>query len=304
MYDVRDCRSPRLLNSVASTHLGIPANVLGHEGAFSPDGRTYWATGGPGGVITAIDVSDPALPRVLFSGSIGVINHGLSLSPDGRTLYLSTIEPEGLSVVDVHGIQDREPAGMPRVLGTLTWTDGGNGQHSVPVTWKGRPYLVFVDEMKAGAVRIIDVADVTRPRIVRRLKLQVHLDPGRVSADVTGSKLFGYEAHYCSVDRPQDPTALACSYFNSGVRVFDVRDPLRPKEIAYYNPPAQVGRGPALPGSEHAQGVATGSPGGWGADLTADWCSSPPRFVGRDQLWVTCQDSGFLALRFTNGVRS
>jgi hypothetical protein len=37
-------------------------------------------------------------------------------------------------------------------------------------------------------------------------------------------------------------------------------------------------------------------------NLTTDWCTSPPRFVGTDQLWVTCQDNGFLALRFTNGA--
>lgn len=35
--------------------------------------------------------------------------------------------------------------------------------------------------------------------------------------------------------------------------------------------------------------------------LSADWCSSPPAFV-RGQLWVTCQDNGFLALKFTNGA--
>ena len=38
------------------------------------------------------------------------------------------------------------------------------------------------------------------------------------------------------------------------------------------------------------------------ADLTADYCSSPPRFVGKDQLWVSCQDNGFMTLRFTNGA--
>ena len=35
--------------------------------------------------------------------------------------------------------------------------------------------------------------------------------------------------------------------------------------------------------------------------MSADWCSSPPRFVD-DRLWVTCMDNGFMVLEFTNGV--
>ena len=38
-------------------------------------------------------------------------------------------------------------------------------------------------------------------------------------------------------------------------------------------------------------------------NLSADWCSSPPRFVG-NQLWVTCMDNGFMVLQFTNGAYS
>ena len=36
-------------------------------------------------------------------------------------------------------------------------------------------------------------------------------------------------------------------------------------------------------------------------EMSADWCSSPPRFVD-DRLWVTCMDNGFMVLEFTNGV--
>lgn len=303
LYDVSDCARPRLLNSVPAAELSLPANALGHEGAFSPDGRTYWATGGAPGVITAIDVSDPALPKVLYSGVMGVINHGPSFSPDGRRMYLSTIQPQGLTVADVSGIQDRRPLAAPVVLSTLTWADGANGQHSVPVTWGGRAHLVFVDEMNQGAVRVIDVQDPARPRVVSKIKLQIQL-PAAASqraADSDGS-LFNYEAHYCAVDRVVDPTAVACGMFQSGVRVFDVRNPLRPREIAYYVPGAQAGRAAALPGSQHAQGLTAGGPQGTRATMTTDWCSSPPRFVGRDRLWVTCQDSGFLVLRFTGGA--
>jgi hypothetical protein len=118
----------------------------------------------------------------------------------------------------------------------------------------------------------------------------------------TNGTVFRYEAHYCGVDRLQDPTALACGYFQSGIRVFDIRDPYKPTEIAYYNPPAQVGKADQLKGSEHAHGYVAAGLGG-APDLTADWCSAQVRFVReRGEIWTTCQDNGFMILKFTNGV--
>jgi hypothetical protein len=191
------------------------------------------------------------------------------------------------------------------------------GQHTIPVTWKGKPYLVAVDEFAGEDVHIIDISDETKPTIVRQIQLEINrLENAELGAkDTAGNGLFGYDAHYCDVDRTTDPTALACGFFQSGVRVFDITDPLAPREIAYFNPPAQVGKNDELRGSEHAVSfVAYGSnasgfrdagPSGSGinntpANLTADYCSSPPRFVGKDQLWVSCQDNGFMTLRFTN----
>jgi hypothetical protein len=303
LYDTRDCAHPRLLNSVSTTQLSLPADAIGHEGGFSPDGMTYWSTGGAPGVVTAIDVSDPHRPRVLFAGFMGVVNHGFSLSEDGRTLYLATIQPHGLTVMDVSGIQTRALDRLPRKIGSVTFPDGANGQHSIPVTWQGRPFLVYVDEQQQGGVRILDLRDLTHPRQVAHLQLEIQL-PSAAGARAQDSslspqQLFHYDAHYCAVDRPRDPTRLACAEFNSGVRVFDVRDPLHAREVAYVNPPARTGQQAQLTGSGHAQGGTSGEPGGLLADLTADWCSSPPRFVGRDQLWVSCQDNGFMAFRFT-----
>lgn len=298
VYSVRpSCSAPRLLSSVPITSMGLPAYLVGHEGGFSPDGRTYWASSGAPGVLTAIDVADPTAPRVLATRYVAPITHGLSLSPDGRTLYLSTINPNGLTVLDVSDVQDRKALPQLRTLGSLGWSDGANAQHSVPVSKGGRAYLFAVDEMGAGAVRVLDVADPAHPRLVSHVKLEIHLPQHAAerSADVAGTGLFGYEAHYCDVDRRVDPRLLACGFFDSGVRVFDVRDLTRPREVAYYNPPAQVGREQELRGSEHAWGPA--SRGGATVSLTADWCSSPPRFVGSDQLWVTCQDNGFMVLR-------
>lgn len=312
VYDIKsDCTKPRLLSST-------PSNVLGHEGDWAPDGRTYWATSAYGGGVTAIDVADPARPTRVFSGNTSVANHGLAVSDDGNRLYIARVgevtgtvtgghvhlpgEDNGLEIFDVSRVQSRAPAPQIHRVGLVYWTDGAIGQHALRITYADRPYLAFVDEYGAGAARIIDITDEVNPTVVSKLKLEIHLPENgdTRAADTSGTGIFGYEGHYCAVDQFDDPTALACGYFQSGVRVFDIRDPRAPREIAYYNPPAQSGKNAELNGSEHAGDLGYGD--GTTAQLTADWCSSPPRFVGSDQLWVTCQDNGFLALRFTNNA--
>jgi len=135
------------------------------------------------------------------------------------------------------------------------------------------------------------------PTEIGRLKLQVQ-DPKNCPqiindrpASVAG---FWYDAHYCGVDNPQSTTAIACGYFESGVRVFDVRDPYHPKEIAYYNPPAN----PANSGFALA--------GGRDTDPPVDWASSWSRFYhaadGSWELWIQTQENGVQILKFTNGV--
>ena len=78
-------------------------------------------------------------------------------------------------------------------------------------------------------------------------------------------------------------TTLACGYFNSGIRVFDIRDPVRPREIAYFNPP--FGRQGA--GEAHAP---------------YDAFSAPAFVPERGEIWYTDGNYGFYVLRVTNGV--
>ena len=118
------------------------------------------------------------------------------------------------------------------------------------------------------APRIVDVTDETKPVVVSHLYLEIH-DPkncDKVLPDTTGLSSFIYGSHYCSVDNKRAATTLACGYFESGIRVFDIRDPTKPKEIAYFNPPAVT---TISPGSQNNR-TTTGRP---------DHCSapSPPR---------------------------
>ncbi len=321
VYDVKDdCTNPRLTNGVAgSTRISAPLSVVGHEGDWAPDGRTYYATSTGGGWVTAIDVSDPTRPRKIWGGSTGLTNHGLSVSDDGNTLYGTTLLPGGVQVLDVSSIQDRSSYPRVRQIGRLRWSDGELTQHTIPITQDGKPYLVVVDEAGGGSARVLDIADPRNPRLVRNIRLEInrpeHQDKRR--ADTTGNGLWGYEAHYCTVDRRDDPSVLGCGFVQSGIRVFDISDVRRPSEVAYYNP-GGIGGGAEnlgrLGNSPHALAVIApplisfrdlslaNLVGTVTPNLTTDWCMSPPFFVGDDQMWFTCSDNGLVTTRLTNGV--
>jgi hypothetical protein len=329
LYDIgTDCRHPRHLSTTV-----IP-DTIGHEGEFSVDGQTYYGSNlyptnaTPGtrhNYYYPVDISNPAEPQLmLLWDPPGAGVHGLSLSADGNRGYFTVTspyggvpgaDPNGLIIADTSDIQLRRADPEIRVISEYYWSDGsGLAQHTIPVTIKGRPFVIFVDEGNfpgkacgSGLApfsfpRIIDIADETKPQLVAKLMLETH-DPDNcpvVMADYGAQyqALFGYDSHYCQVDDPIEPTVLGCGYFNSGIRVFDIRDPWHPREIAYFNPPAQVRKQEQLPGSDHDNffGATSGA-------MTADWCSSPVRFdKERGELWTTCQDNGFLILKFTNGV--
>jgi hypothetical protein len=327
VYDVKhDCEHPKLLSST-------PVNaVIGHEGNWAPDGKTYYSGTSPQS--SAIDVTDPRNPRLVtfFPGS----GHGLGVSPDGKLLYgcasaggQAAADPtdpataesgSGLIVTDVSEIQDRRAAPVTTPVGHVFWSDGGVCQHFIPVFYGKKAFVVGVDEGAgaccgnpgtpgldvggdpAGAARLIDVADPANPKIVSVLRLAIQTPKyyDRNQADIAGDGLFGYEAHYCAVDRQYNPTAVACGYFQSGIRVFDIRDPFHPREIAYFNPPAQATKHGTLNGSEHDGGSTNSQP----PNDTTDWCTSQIRFYtalnGTHELWAQCQDNGFMTLKFTN----
>ena len=346
LYDLSgDCRNPQLLASVAigSTQNGdagaLPqgGSLAGHEGAFAPDGLTYY--GGDRGTpikYSAIDITNTTHPKLITTYTVptagtvapaSVISHGLSISADGNRAYftldgdpgaganLATFPPNnGIQIVDVSEIQARKDNPQVREISRLLWSDGSHAQHTIPVTIGGKAYLVAVDEGGPGGTstsgtngqkscdaglapfpmaRIIDISDEKNPTTASKLMLEIHNPKNcdKVLPDIVGLSSFTYGAHYCSVDNRVNATTLACGYFESGIRVFDIRDPLRPKEIAYYNPPAVT---TPSPGSQNNQTAATGRP---------DHCSAQVRLdVATASLWTTCQDNGLLVLRFTNGV--
>jgi hypothetical protein len=142
---------------------------------------------------------------------------------------------------------------------------------------------------------IFNISDERHPKLVSELMLEVNnpANCASVLPDLVGLTVFAYGTHYCSVDNRYNATTLACDEFNSGIRVYDIRNPRHPKEIAYYNP-----AGVATPslGSNHQ--ISTGYPTG-----KPDWCTAQLHLDAENgTIWTTCQDNGLLMLKFERGV--
>ncbi|MBA3653860.1 MAG: hypothetical protein H0W70_06655, partial [Actinobacteria bacterium] len=291
VYDLTvDCRHPVLRSS-------LPVGFLGHEGAFATDGKTFYVTS-PAGVLSAVDLSNPSLPVPFFT-SFRYRPHGVNISADGNRLYMADIAnadaSAGLTILDVSEIQRRAPNPQVRTVSHVSWSNVSIPQTAIPVTIAGRRYVVEIDEFErnayngydagheVGAARIVDIADDTRPRVVSNIRLEVNMAANRaaLAADPNATNaLGGYTGHYCAVPQRIEPGIVACTFNNSGLRVFDIRDPRQPKELAYFNPPIV----------------------GTGYTETA-WALSAPAFVPeRSEIWYVDGNHGFFALKFTNGV--
>lgn len=323
IYDLSgDCRNPQLLASVSvgtGTDGSPPLTTgapVGHEGGISPDGLTYYI-GDARRRYIAIDISNTTKPKVIAAFEGGA--HGLSVSTDGTRLYGvvggpgGAVDPasgNGFYVLDTSEVQARKPQAQIKVISRTSFPDGSVAQHTIPIKVAGKPYIVMVDEGGSAGLlsattirtscnaglspfpmaRLYDISDETKPQPVSKLMLETHdvKNCDQTAADSTGLSLFTYGSHYCSVDNRENATALACSYFNSGIRVFDIRNPARPKEIAYYNPASTS----AMPGSAHAMF------GQWRAG-GPDWCASRLDFdFAKKQLTTMCQDNGVLVMKF------
>ena len=332
VYDLNgDCAHPVL----AST-FDVPGSS-GHMGGWAEDGKTYdigQSFRGVGGKLPVIDVTDPYNAKWLLTWTFTGDGrpHDLSTNADGTRLYSgqpgnfgvaqtnSSFGPDGLVILDVSDIQFRLPNPQIRIVSRLFWNDQGQAEQMLPFFSHGRSYLISTDEsggqagvggLAAACARgaspygysnVIDITDETSPRIVSKIMLEVH-DPSNCTKFLkeppeVGGGALDYSTERCAVDRPINPTLAACGSRGTGTRVYDIRDPLHPAEIAYWKGPAP--RKAFLPGS-----------GSWSptVDRTVEKQAGLARFVkvpaadgkGHElNLWIVGDAGGFQVLRFTD----
>ncbi|MCU1594370.1 MAG: hypothetical protein JWO12_1762 [Frankiales bacterium] len=303
VYDMsKDCRKPVLDSST-------PLGILGHESAFSPDGTVFYVSSTSGHTITAVDLTNPTLPSILWFSPMYAA-HGMSVSDDGKRLYVADIgnpDTPGLTILDVSGIAAHQFNPTVPLVSHITWPEVSIPQNALPITIKGHPYIVEVDEYTSsttnpdfsnpqnglynpaahvGAARIIDIGNEKAPKVISNMRLAVNQPAARLSDQKNDpgaqSPVQGYAGHYCAVPQRTDPTIVACSFIVSGLRVFSIKDPFHPKEIAYFN-------GPIKPGVDIYHSGA--------------FAMSAPAFVpARNEIWYTDGNSGFYVVRLTKGA--
>jgi hypothetical protein len=266
-----------------------------------------------GGLAHGLSVSDDG-NRAYFA-SIGADAIGLASLPPPLNDPNAKVQ-NGFYIMDTTQVQARSPKAQMTLVAAVPVRDGSTSQHTIPIRIKGKPYLVHVDEGGAGGLldpatknaaaacaaglapfpmaHIYDMSNEASPVQISETRLETHViaNCSKVLPDMVGVNIFGYGSHYCTVDNRDNATAMACGFQDSGVRVFDIRDPAAPKEIAYLNPP---GTTVSVPGSQHTyRGWHPGNP---------DWCNARLDFdFANHRLVTACQDNGELVMAFKNGV--
>ena len=153
---------------------------------------------------------------------------------DGDRAYLGYGDA-GLVVLDIS-----DPA-KPVALSTLNWEPGGDTHTCLPLD--GRDLLVVTDEVvtegRSGEphlVRIVDVSDDTAPRVVGTCP---------PPPDEFYDRGLRFGPHNLHENRPgtyRSADLVFCTYFNAGLRVYDVGDAAHPVEVAHWVPETPAGQ--------------------------------------------------------------
>jgi hypothetical protein len=157
---------------------------------------------------------------------------------DGDTAYLGYGDA-GMVVLDIADVS------APKQVGHINWPPGGDTHTCLPLP--GRGLVVVTDEEVvedcAGTehrIRVVDVSDPTAPKVTG------------VCPEPDGdfcSRGLRYGPHNLHENRPgsyRSAEVVFSTYFNAGVRVYDVADPANPVELAHWIPETPPGQKAAM----------------------------------------------------------
>ncbi len=107
----------------------------------------------------------------------------------------------------------------------------------------GRDVLVVTDEQLANdcsgmqtRVRVVDIADETNPRVVSEFPVP------EGDFCTRGGRFGPHNVHEMRPGTLASSDEIYVTWFNAGLRVVDISDATKPREVAYFVPDAPPGR--------------------------------------------------------------
>jgi hypothetical protein len=298
LYDVSDPARPRELSRLPT---GVASGVHELGVAQRPDGRvlvlaavsfSFFQSRGDLGDLRIIDVTDPRRPRQVADWDVrrdgpvedrarlaarrDVFGHSAAPFDGGAKLYAS-FWSAGVQFLDVS-----DPA-APRLLGHTPYRDedGYRGAHS---GWFNEDETLFVQNDETMAVlgsgdratwtfqRVFDTSSLAEPKLLSTIATESAVPgrDGRVATD-------GVYSVHNTVLRG---TMAYSAWYSDGVRVVDLADPRKPREVASFVPPPTS---PPRQTAATAQGGRRDMPLVWGVHLWRDLVLASDMNSG---LWV------------------
>lgn len=315
VYDASDCRHPVLKSSfqigpqLSAGGLNEGFTFRGHAMCLSNDGLTAYATTTINSINNAaVDLTDLSFPKLMTQFAPAA--HDCGLSADGNRLYLAPfgfglepLIPNGLVILDSSDFQKRAANPQFRTLGKLDWNSSSEsesptaGSHTAQLFHQGaRSYVFSSDEWPVDAPcpwahgRIIDVTDEAQPVKVSDITLDVQKSGNCATSQLD---LANYSSHYVGFDDPDNATIVFTTNYASGLRVWDIRDPAHPKEIAYWHPVPIANTALLSTGAQ----VALANSSLW--DSVGTYVRYRPE---SGHIWIAGYSSGFQILAFTSSA--
>ena len=258
-WDVRDPLNWKLLSQWKTGARGT------HRNSYQGGKYAYISAGMPGyrqNILVILDISDPRNPReagrFVVPGqkedeprpNYPVGYHGpATLSPDGKMLVTGDA-PYFLNL-------DISDVAHPKVIGKLQFSPpfisaGAQSEHSILPIWDRK--LVHInseasaedcDHDALNFAGLIDNKDPAKPRLLSLYPLPQPPEGLPYTDFCQKGGRFGphntnQEQHNQDVEKAGDLIYL--TYFNAGLRIYDIKDPRQPVETGWFIPPQPTRR--------------------------------------------------------------